>query len=167
MRSKPKELVGAVRSAYVYEGLDQRQIDRRLRVPRRTFARWKAVAAENGDDWDTARAAMRLTMKSNEVMGAAVLEDFIRLFQGTLDDIKKDPEINALQKVEILARMSDAYNKTLSAMRRSSPTISKLSVAMEVLEMLADFVRTRAPEAAPVLLAVLEPFGEQLTGRYS
>jgi hypothetical protein len=43
--------------------------------------------------------------------------------------------------------------------------MSKLAVAMEVLELLAEFVRAKAPEGAAALLAVLEPFGQELTAK--
>lgn len=161
----PAEIRDAARAAYVFEGLDIAGIERRLRLPQRTVKRWKTLACRRGDDWDAARGAMRMTRKSDEIIAAAVLEDFVLLFQSTMKDLKADTEIKTMQKVEILARLSDAYNKTVAAMRRAAPQLSKLAVAMEVLELLAEFVRAKAPEGAAALLAVLEPFGQELTAK--
>lgn len=160
-----REVREAARAAYVFENLGFRDIERRHKLCRRTVERWKRVALEHGDDWDTARAAMRMSARGEEVLAANVLEDFIVLFQSTLKDVKSNKELKAGQKVDALARLADAYGKTTAAVRRQSPALSKLAVAMEVLDLLAEFVRKQHPAAAPALLEVLEPFGAELTAK--
>lgn len=160
-----KDVVAAVRASYVFEGLYLKDIERRHRLPGRTVERWKRRAFEKGDDWDTARAAVRMSRGGEEVLAANVLEQFVYLFQATLTELKDNDELKAPQKVEALSKLADAYGKTTAAMRRANPNLSKLSIAMEVLDLLAQFVRKRAPQAAPALLEVLEPFGAELTAK--
>ncbi|HWQ10018.1 MAG TPA: DUF1804 family protein, partial [Holophaga sp.] len=72
----------------------------------------------------------------------------------------------ALDKAEALSRLSDAYVKTMRCLQKSSPELSRLAVASEVLQHLARFVRERHPQHAGALLQVLEPFGEELVKLY-
>ncbi|MCC6195705.1 MAG: DUF1804 family protein [Burkholderiales bacterium] len=159
-----KDKRAAARAAYVFEGLDAKTIERRLRAPSRTLYRWRKEALLKGDDWDAARAAMRLSSRGEEILAANVLEDFVFLFTATMNDVKRS-SLTPMQKVETLSKLSDAYGKTTAAVRRSNPALSKLAVAMEVLDLLADFVRRRAPQGAPALLQVLEPFGAELAAK--
>lgn len=158
-----KDVREAVRASYVFEGLNLKDIERRHRLPERTVERWKRIAFEKGDNWDTARAAVRMTSRGEEVLAANVLEQFVHLFQATLTELKENDDLKAPQKVEALSKLADAYGKTTAAMRRANPSLSKLAIAMEVLDLLAQFVRKKAPQAAPALLEVLEPFGAELT----
>ncbi|MCO1698543.1 DUF1804 family protein, partial [Pseudomonas aeruginosa] len=65
-------------------------------------------------------------------------------------------------KVQLLASLADAYNKTVSASKRVLPETSALATAMEVLQRLASFIRERFPQHAHAFAEVLEPFGELL-----
>jgi hypothetical protein len=153
----------ALRSAYVYQALSLEAAAERINVAFGTASRWKRDAKENGDDWDRARAAVRLSSEGAESVTQAVLEEFVTLFQSTMTGLKNDDKSSPLSKAEALSRLSDAYNKTMSAVAKGSPKLNKLAVAMEVLEKLADFIGDRYPQHAPALLEVLEPFGEFVT----
>lgn len=153
----------ALRSAYVYQALSLDAAAQRLGVAFGTASRWKRTALDAGDDWDRARAAARLSSEGAEAVTQVVLEEFVTLFQSTMTGIKNDDKATGLAKAEALSRLSDAYNKTMSAVAKGSPRLNKLAVAMEVLQKLAAFIAERYPQHAPALLEVLEPFGEFVT----
>lgn len=162
----PKEKRTAARAAYVYEALTLEVIARRVNVSIGTVSRWKRDAGDGGDDWDRARSAARLSGQGTEAVTQAVMEDFILLFQSTLTDVKDDKDIKPLAKAEIISRLSDAYNKTMSAVARGNPKLSKLAVAMEVMQALAGFIRQHYPRHANAFAEVLEPFGEEMAKTY-
>lgn len=153
----------ALRSAYVHQALSLEAAAQRIGVAFGTASRWKRDALKDGDDWDRARAAARLSSEGAEAVTQAVLEEFVTLFQSTMAGIKNDDKATGLAKAEALSRLSDAYNKTMSAVAKGSPKLNKLAVAMEVLQKLAAFISERYPHHANALLEVLEPFGEYMT----
>lgn len=155
----------AVRRAYVVERLALEQAARRNGVSYHTARAWKKKAREDGDDWDRARAATRMAQGGLGDLTAQLLEDFAILFQHTVEEVKSG-QYSALQKAEAISRLSDAYTKTVKAAGGGDPRIARLSVALEVLERLAGFVQVQFPEHAGALMAVLEPFGQELAAAY-
>ncbi len=162
----PQEKITAARAAYVYEALTLEAVAQKCNVSKGTLARWKKTALEDGNDWDRARAAARLSGQGAEAVTQAVLEDFVLLFQSTLTEVKTDKDIKPLAKAEVISRLSDAYNKTMSAVAKGNPKLNKLAVAMEVLQALAEFVRTHYPRHANAFGEILEPFGEEIAKSY-
>lgn len=165
MAHKPEKRTQA-RAAYVYEAMTLEMIAERICASIGTISRWKRDAEANGDDWDRARSAARLSGAGAEAVTAAVMEDFILLFQSTLIEVKTATDIGALQKAEVISRLSDAYNKTMSAVARGNPKLSKLSVAMEVMGLMLTFIRRAYPQHAAVVLEFMEPFGAELARQY-
>ena len=66
------------------------------------------------------------------------------------------------RRVTLLTSLSDSYNKAISANKKLLPETSRLAVALEVLEKLADWLKTKRPELLGAFLDELEPFGAQL-----
>lgn len=161
----PPEKRQQLRGLYVHKGLGLDQAARSLDVSGRTATRWKQDAAEQGDDWDKARAANLLAGEGAEAVSRAVLESFLNLFQTTVEGIKTG-DLTPLEKAEAMSRLADAYTKTTRAIQRSAPELNRLAVASEVLQHFARFVKTKHPQLASALLEVLEPFGEHLVGIY-
>ncbi|KIO49608.1 DUF1804 family protein [Nitrosospira sp. NpAV] len=162
----PQEKITAARAAYVYEALTLEAIAQKCNVSKGTLARWKKTAQDGGDDWDRARAAARLSGQGAEAVTQAVLEDFVLLFQSTLTEVKTDKDIKPLAKAEVISRLSDAYNKTMSAVSKGNPKLNKLAVAMEVLQVLAAFIQRHYPRHANAFGEILEPFGEEVAKSY-
>lgn len=156
--------INEARSAYVYEALNREAISERFNVPVSTIARWKKSALDKGDDWDRARAAARLSGQGAEAVTTAVLEDFMLLFQSTLDGVKAAAEMKPLEKAEIISRLSDSYTKTIGAAAKASPKLNKLSIAMEVLQLLVKYIQSERPDLVGQFSDVLGGFGEKLAG---
>lgn len=158
----PKETRDGVRRAYVH---DRQSLDVAAAmhgVSYGTARRWKQLAQESGDDWDKAQSAQLLAGGGIEDVARQVLAGLVTQFQATMEAVQLDAEIKPASKVQLLASLADAYNKTVSASKRVLPETSALATAMEVLQKLAAFIREHYPKHAPAFAEVLEPFGELL-----
>lgn len=158
-----QEIRSAVRSAFIYQSLSLEAAAQRAGVSFGTASRWKREALDNGDDWDKARSAALLSGQGAEAVTQAVLEQFVTLFQSTMTSLKEDSKASALSKAEALSRLSDAYNKTMSAVAKGSPKLNKLAVAMEVIQLLANFIRDHHSHLAEPFSEMLSGFAEKLT----
>ena len=161
----PPELKQRIRALYVHEAQGLEQAAKKLKVSPRTASRWKQDALDEGDDWDKARAASLLAGEGAEAVSRVVLEEFLKLFQSTLDEVTKE-KLKPLEKAEAMSRLADAYTKTIRAVQKSAPELNRLAVASEVLQLLAKFVRDQFPAHAAAFMEVLEPFGEELVKAY-
>ena len=151
----------AVRRAYVHDRVTLTAAAARHNVPYQTVRRWKADDEEQGNCWDKARQASRMAAGSLGDITTQVLEDFSRLFQSTILQLEQG-EVDPLQKAEGIARLADAYTKTMKAAGAAEPKVAKLAVAMQVIEELAKFIRERNPELLGPFTAILEPFGSRV-----
>lgn len=159
------EVRQAVRTAYVEGRVALTQAAAMHGVRYETARRWKAQAQTKGDNWDNARMADRLSQGGLGDLTSVVLDDFIKLFQTTLEALrnhKGDP----IEAAEAISRLSDAYAKTVKAAGATSPELAKLAIALEVTKHLAEFIRNHHAHALEVFLEILEPFGEYLSGIY-
>lgn len=154
------------RKLFVFQRQSVPTIAITLTVSEATIRRWKAEAKAKGDDWDVGRAANTLAGEGMEVLVSTVIEDFVILYQATIEAVKGDINIAPADRVKLMASLADAFHKTISAAGRVSPKISELGVAMDVLKRLADFTRQHHPDRAGLLLEILEPFGTHLSEVY-
>jgi len=150
------------RGLYVFDRLDMRAVARRAGVSEGTARRWKKAAAAEGDCWDKARAAASLAGTGMENATAVLLEDFIALYRSVVDGIRSEPSTGALAKAEALAKLADAFNKTINAAGRASPRLSELAMAQDVIKRLGDFVAAEYPQHGEAFLEILEPFAREL-----
>jgi transposase-like protein len=154
------------RNAYVADRVSLDAISSALDVPKTTLTRWRRDAKKAGDDWDKHRGANVLAGEGVQAIVAATLEDFILLYQETLEELKADKSISALDKAAAISKLADAFNKTISSAGRASPELSKLGIAMDIIAKLADFTHKNFAECGEALLTVLEPFGDYLAKNY-
>ncbi|MBF0184291.1 MAG: DUF1804 family protein [Magnetococcales bacterium] len=70
--------------------------------------------------------------------------------------------VDPLQRVETLAKLSLALDRTFRALEQGQPAISPLSIARQVLERQAEFIQRRYPSHLTAFLEILEPFGQAL-----
>lgn len=160
------EAHAAVRVAYVHQALPIEQAARQAGVPEATARAWKAKARRGGDDWERARTASYMSGQGSDTVMMHVLQSILTLTQSTLADLET-AETDPLERVEAISRLTDAYHKTSAAIARGSPKLSRLALAMEILEKLAEFIRAHHPQHAGALLEVLEPFGAEIVKSYA
>ncbi len=154
------------RKAYVIEGQSLPLAALAVGVPDGTARRWKREASEAGDDWDRARAAQTIQGAGRDNLLTKVVEDFVIQFQAAITAITENDNIAPLTRVEMLAKLSDAFTKTMAAAGRVSPKISELGVALDVLKRFGDYVSKNHPDGAETLIEALEGFGASLSEVY-
>lgn len=158
----PKKTRDNVRRAYVFDRQSLEMAAVMHGVAYGTARRWKQQALDAGDDWDKAQSAQLLAGGGIEDVARQVLSGLVVQFQATMEAVQSDTDISPAAKVQMLASLADAYNKTVAASKRVLPETSALATAMEVLQKLAGFIRERYPQHAQAFAEVLEPFGELL-----
>jgi len=126
---------------------------------------WKARAQKKGDDWDTARAAYRISECGIDDLNKQLVEDFARQVITTTRELKEST-IPAQDKAQLLAQLADAYAKFSKAFSRVNPQFSGLSVALDTLKTIADHLAKKDPVALRVLQEHLEDIGAVLGKRY-
>lgn len=158
-----------LRNLFVFQRLPMETACKKAKVPPSTGNRWKREARDEGDDWDTARASVALGDENFTNLGKQLLEEYLQQHQATMDMLKndKDSKLTAMQRAEILASMSDSFNKTMNSFRRLAPELNRQAVALDALKRLADFTRAKYPKHLQALIEILEPFGEELAKAYA
>lgn len=158
----PQETRDDLRKKYIFDGLPLATAAKQCKVSYPTAQRWKNVAAEGGDDWDKVKVARSMAGGDLEDTSRQILTDFIIQFKTTMDIIKDTKDVSAMDRVEMLTSLADAYNKTVASSRKLLPETSKLAVALQVLEMLAKYIQQHKPELLMEFMSVLEPFGREI-----
>ncbi|MEW5727734.1 MAG: DUF1804 family protein [Pseudomonadota bacterium] len=156
----------AVRRSYVSERLSLEAAAARHGVPFGTVRKWKAADEARGDDWDRSRAAAALSSTGAATVAQLVLHDFLLLHEATVEALKADQNLPALQKAEAMSRLADAFTKTMSAVAKAAPELGRFAVATELLADLASYVAEHFPEHQPALAEIFEPFGAFIAKKY-
>lgn len=120
---------------------------------------WKKTAKKRGDDWDTARTAYRVSDQGIDELNQQLVEDFTRQSVTTMRELK-DSDLSAAEKVQFQASLADAYVKFSKAFARINPSLSGLSVALDTLKVITDYLREHDPQA----LRALHPHIDQIGG---
>lgn len=127
---------------------------------------WKKLAKSKGDDWDTARAAYRISDQGVDDLNKQLVEDFARQVITTTRELEEST-IPASDKAQLLAQLADAYAKFSKAFARINPAFSGLSVALDTLKTIADHLKKHDAPALRVLQPHLEEVGAILGKRYA
>ena len=161
-----QEVKDAVRSAYIRDGVPLNQAAARHNVAIGTVRRWRDAAKKRGDDWDEARNAHRLIQSGSSEVVASFLDDFVFIYHATVKSLREQLEsgnFDPIQSADALAKMSDSFTKTMSAIQKGKPTTSKLAVAFDVLELFTKWIRDHEPDLANKWIEIIEPFSRHLT----
>lgn len=150
-----------LRRLYVFERLSLEIAAGQCGVSFATARRWKDKAEAAGDNWEKLRAAHTMAGKDLEDIARQLLTDLVLQFKATMDALSRE-DIPASERVTLLTSLSDSYNKAISANKKLLPETSRLAVALEVLEKLADWLKTKRPELLGAFLDELIPFGAML-----
>ena len=162
----PKETRLLARALYVNQRLSMEQICERLQVARSTLGHWRRVMLQEGDDWDAARVATLVGEKGYANAIGQAVEDYLMAHVSTLKALHEDPSLTAEKRARILSQLAFAMDKVRKASLVLNPELNKLSVALDLLFRLTEFVQERYPQHAPALLEVLEPFGHEVSKLY-
>lgn len=155
-----------LRGLFVYQRMPMETACAKVGVPKTTANRWKQEAKASGDDWDNARAAVALGDENFTQLGRKLLEDYLVQHQATMDLLRKDTQLSAVVRADILASTADSFNKTMASFKRLSPELNRQAIALDAMQRLAAFAQRRFPQHVPAMLELLEPFGEELARAY-
>ncbi|MBF0179250.1 MAG: DUF1804 family protein [Magnetococcales bacterium] len=152
----------AVRNAYRENGGNLSQAARAHGVSPSAARRWRDKDRAANHDWDHAGAAPVnwLAECNRESLVGDLLVEYLGMHMEAMEAVKRVDE--PLERVKSLSQLSQALDRTMRALGKASPELSRLAVAQWVLARLAEFVRHHFPDHLPVLLEILEPFGEAL-----
>ncbi|MDX8386353.1 MAG: DUF1804 family protein [Gallionella sp.] len=156
----------AVRASYVFDQLSLEATAAKHGISRPTLRSWKRASKNMGDDWDKARAAQLISDDGIEDVVRQTLVIVVQQVQATVLDIKGNPDLSSPVKVEMLAKLANAYHKLICVSKRMMPETDKFAVATDVVNRMAEFIRIKYPKHAHAFLEVLEPFGEELAKAY-
>lgn len=154
-----------LRKAYIYDRLELPAAADKVGISLSTARRWKSDADVDGDDWEKARTAARLAGDGRQSVAEMILNDYLILHQSCIEDVKASTTIDPLKKAEVLSRLADAFNKTMAAVGKASPELSRLAVATDVIQRLAAFIKRKKPtvEVLEFLIDTLEEFTVELS----
>lgn len=161
----PQETKEAVRRKYIFGQMALEAAAAVHAVSINTARSWKYAAKEQGDDWDKLRAAHLMAGGGLEETARTILSGFLLQYQTTIEELNQNPDISTTDKVQALSSLADSYNKTVAASRRVLPETGTLATALQVLEMLMEFVQQKHPKHLAAFVEVLEPFGEAVQKR--
>lgn len=160
------------RSEYIYKRKTHAMIGLSVGVSANTISRWKRAAKAIGDDWDTARAAHMIAGEGLDAVITTVVEEFMIMAQSAIDELKADAlkekvdQMPIDKRITMMTSLADAMTKMTASAGKLAPKVSELGVAQDVIRRLIEFVKEHAPEHAPVLLQIAEPFSEYLVEAY-
>lgn len=157
-----KDKINEVRKLYVFERFSLDKASDFANVSYATCQRWKNQAKAQGDDWDKLRAAHTMASGDIEDLGVEILTNFIVTFKSAMEELKENPQLDPEKKVKLLASVSDSYVKAVAANQKTMPEVSKLAVALQVIDLLGKYIGEHKPELLSPFMEVLEPFGEML-----
>ncbi len=154
-----------LRKIYVYGQLSLEISAMQLGVTFGTARRWKAAAKADGDDWEKSKAAYIMSGGSIEEIGREILNGFLIQYRTAIDELTT-AELDAKEKVQLLASLSDSYVKTTAASKKILPETSELATAMQVVSMQVDYIQAHHPESLEAFINILDGFGEELAKKY-
>jgi hypothetical protein len=154
-----------LRNSYVNEQVDLKLAASMHGVSYGTARNWKKTAKSEGDDWDTARNAMLLAQGGKKELMNQVLERFFIQSERIFLSIEQADNMKPEAAVDLMAKWSDSVSK-ISKHLGTNNNFDRIGCAMELLQMLASFVRENYPQHAAAFLEILEPFGQEVSRQY-
>ena len=153
-----------VRKLYI-EGMPLSSAADACKVSYDTARNWKSKAKSLGDDWDTARAAFRISDAGGDEINRRFVEEFARQFIVTSRELE-EADIRPMQKAQLMASLADAYAKFGKAAGRLNPNLSALSVALDTFKIIIEYIKEKDPDAVRALHPHLDEIGGVIGKRY-
>lgn len=154
-----------VRAKFV-QGMPLATAAQACKVPYNTVRNWKRQDAEDGNDWDLARNARRMSRSGLEEMANEVLGELAEQFLATINAVKAEPKMSAEKRADILVRLMDGYNKAISAASRAMPNANRLGVAMDVVKFFTSYIAEHHPKQRERFLEIVEAAGDSLVREF-
>jgi hypothetical protein len=162
----PAEIRDRVRQLYI-EGMPLSTAALSCEVGYDTAKTWKKNAQKKGDDWDTARAAYSISGAGVDALNLQVIEGFNRQAITIQREVDADTSLSPIVKVQMQATLADAYAKFSKAFSRMNPQFSGLSIALDTLKIIVEYLRKTDPAALQAIHGHIEAIGAILGKRHA
>lgn len=153
------------RKAYIYGTLPLDLLATQLGVSVRTARRWKKDALDQRDNWEKLKAANTM-QDGTDAISRTLLIALLEQFQLSMDKLNNDEKIEPDARVELLSKLSDSFAKCTSSSKKLMPETNSLVVAMNIIQMLGEFISKHYPQHLAVFSEILEPFGKEVEKAY-
>jgi hypothetical protein len=161
-----QEVINAVRRSFINEQLPLEAAADKHGIPVGTAHRWKKSAEAKGDNWETLKTAYVMTAGGLEEVSHHVLMSFMVQYRSVMDELTTNPDIAPVVRADKIVSLADAFNKMTAASRRVLPEVSRLVVALDVVDKFAEYVQKNRPDALGVFLELLEGFAREVEALY-
>jgi transposase len=145
-----------VRDAYVNTLLSTVLIAHRFQVPEGTVRRWKLEAKRTGDDWDTERAATRLSKGPVGELQQDFLEQFTIQINEAFEQLK-NCELQLDERQKILASLVESMRKVKQIIG-GDDKLPKRAIATQVITLLTNHIKTKHSDFLPEFQQILQTF---------
>ena len=152
----PKETKSAVRADYI-GGMPLDLAAVKNNVPAVTARRWKADAADKGDDWDKFQRASLLVSGGgfDAAMGRAAAAFVLRV-EATLEMLSDIEDADPLDTAKAMASLADSLMKAKSVAKALMPETDQLAIENAAVKAYVELFVKRHPSAAESALDALD-----------
>lgn len=152
----PKETKAAVRADYI-GGMPLDLAAVKNSVPVVTARRWKADAADKGDDWDKFQRASLLVSGGGfeAAMGRAAAAAVLRV-EATLDVLSNTDDVNPMDVAKAMASLADSLTKVRAVARTLMPETDQLAIENAAVKAYVELLVKKHPSAAQEALDTLD-----------
>ncbi|PJG83779.1 DUF1804 family protein [Caviibacterium pharyngocola] len=150
-----------VRRYYVFDRLTLEQSAEKAGVAFGTARRWKSQAQAKGDDWDKARDVQVMVGGDMESLAAGMLSGFIIQYKSVMSELETE-DLATMKKVELLTGLADSFAKMTASSKKLLPETSAIATAMQVIEMMADLVKTKKTHLLPDFMDLFDDLERQI-----
>jgi len=151
-----------LRAAYI-GGLPLEAAADKVDVPLPTARNWYRAARDAGDDWDAFQKA------SLVVSGGGIEQALGRIIAAGLlrcETLLEATAGNPVESVKAMGVLGDTVSKLRAASKGMMPEADRLSIAMDVVKSLGEFIRTKHPRHLNAFAEILEPFADEVAKKH-
>lgn len=117
------------------EGLTLEQVAKEVKASVSTVHAWKTADKQNGVNWDKLKAVAG--NYKLETLAQSLLAQTLATFN-KLNDELETADLELTEKMDMLCRAIDGFNKAVNSANKLTPEVNKLSIISEFIEKLAD-----------------------------
>lgn len=156
----PKETKAAVRADYI-GGMPLDLAAVKNNVPAVTARRWKADAADKGDDWDKFQRASLLVSGGgfDAAMGRAAAAFVLRV-EATLGMLSAIENADPLDIAKAMASLADSLMKAKAVAKALMPETDQLAIENAAVKAYVELLVKRNPSAAEAALDALDCYSQ-------
>ena len=156
------EIKRAAISSFVDLGWTRDQVSKEFNLGANTLNIWISQEKQNGRDLIKERQVRALSSYRYNDRCVALLSDFFKLCKQASEELKSNPDIDAVTKVSKIASLAQSYEAAMKATRLGAPVTNRSSMALSIMDALADHIRKEHPDVSDDIVEALKTFNKKL-----